>query len=256
MSHQRAFTLLELLVVLALIAIIVGITVPSYHAIRNASYVAKDLAHIRNLQVAHFAYLADRNGKFIDAGLSHGGLANESVAWINTLQKYYDNALVLHSPLDTSKHWPKAEGGEGIPVPPSTDRYRRTSYGLNNYLTQYSPTAAIDPTQAATRIGRVRSPAATAHFLIMAYEGTFAGADHTHVETWEVSPNAAFEAGNHVQTNAVSGPERDWTSRSNYGFLDGHAETLPFSGVYVDADTNRFNPELSSQFAVTLDMAP
>ena len=256
MSHRHAFSLIELLVVLALIGLIIAITVPSFHAIRDGAHAARDLTQIRALQIAHFAYLTDHHGRFIDAGLSHGGLANESVAWINTLQEYYDNPLVLHSPLDKSKHWPKDEGGEGIPVPPSTDRFRRTSYGINNYLTQYSPIAAIDPAQSATRIGKVRSPAATVHFLIMTFEGTFAGADHTHIENWEVATNPAIAAAAHVQTDAVRGPMREWNSVSNYGFLDGHAETLEFSEVYVDAATNRFNPEVSSQFAVTLDMAP
>jgi len=255
MTCKRAFTLIELLVVLAIIGLIIAIAVPSFFAIRRGALVAKDLAQLHNLQTAHFAYLTDHHGKFIDAGLSHGGLANESIAWINTLEPYYDTEVVLRSPLDKSPHWPKSEGGQGVPVPPSTDRFRRTSYGCNNYLTQYSPTAAIDPRQAATRISKVRSPAATVHFLIMAFEGTFAGADHTHIESWEIAPNPAVEAGNHVQTNAVSGPERDWTSVSNYGFLDGHAETLPFSGVFQNALTNRFNPEVSSQFAITIEIA-
>lgn len=256
MSSQRnAFTLIELLVVLGVISLIIAIVLPSYAAIRRGAHVARDLAHLRGLQIAHFTYLTDHDGRFIDAGLSHGGLANESVAWVNTLRKQYDNTLVLHSPLDISKHWPKAEGGEGLPVPPSSDRFRRTSYGINNYLTQYSPKAAIDPAKGARRLGNVRAPASTVHFLIMAFEGEYAGADHTHVETWELAPNAAVEAANQVQTNAVSGPPGDWRSTSNYGFLDGHAETLQFSGVFQDAAVNRFNPEVSSQFNIMLDQA-
>lgn len=253
MFHRRAFTLVELLVVLAIIAVIVAIAVPSYSYVRRSAAVVKDLSQLRSLQTAHFQFMTEHDGKFIDAGLSHGGLANETVAWINTLQPYYDNKLVLHSPLDTSPHWPKSEDGMGVPVPPSTDRFRRTSYGVNNYLTQYSPIAAIDPLQAATRLSKVRSPVATVHFLIMAYEGTFSGADHTHIENWEVAPDAAVEAANNVQTNAVRGPASDWTSVSNYGFLDGHVETLEFSGVFQNADVNRFNPEVSSQFAFKLD---
>jgi len=255
MLNRKGFTLLELIVVLAIIAVIIAIAVPSFAGFRRSALVTRDLAQIRSLQTAHFSFMTAHDGKFIDAGLAHGGLANEAVAWINTLEKEYGNALVLRSPLDTSPHWPKEEAGQGVPVPPSTNRFRRTSYGVNNYLTQYSPIAAIDPMQAHTRLSKVKAPSQTVHFLIMAFTGTYAGADHTHVESWEVSATPAIEAGNHVQTNAVSGQEHVWNSVSNYGFLDGHAETQPFSGVFQDAAVNRFNPDVSFLFARALDTA-
>ena len=37
-------------------------------------------------------------------------------------------------------------------------------------------------------------------------------------------------------------------ARSNWSFLDGHVETLPFGEVYVDDARNRLDPAVSGAF--------
>lgn len=254
MRHPRGFTLVELLVVIALIALTLGLLIPALSGLRHASRVVKDLTQIRSLQQAHFTCAVDHRGELIDVGLSHGGQANESVAWINTLAEYYDHPLVLRSPLDESTHWPPGQGG-GVPLPGSTDRYRRTSYGRNNYLSRtYSPHAAIDPAHVHDRLSRITDHAGTIDFLPMAYEGEFAGADHVHVENWWVGHFAPdmppTVAASQMQTNAVSGADAGWSSRANYGFLDGHARTLGFAKIYRSPEINRFDPDVAAFFSI------
>jgi prepilin-type processing-associated H-X9-DG protein len=82
----------------------------------------------------------------------------------------------------------------------------------------------------------------------MAFEGPFAGADHPHVESWMVpgKPDSPpVLAARQIQTNAHGGREQSWESRSNYGFLDGHADSLSFRNVYVNPKTNNFDPEVA-----------
>ena len=61
-----------------------------------------------------------------------------------------------------------------------------------------------------------------------------------------------------TQTNAVKGNLNSWDATSNYGFLDGHVETLMLSEVFVskyeggDEGTNRFDPEVSWQWAARM----
>lgn len=252
------WTIIELLLVLAIISVLAGLLLPALKGARRGAIAAKCLTNLRNLQLAHWSYMMSNDGRFIDAGLPHGGLANDDVAWVNTLEEYYGSTLALRSPADLSPHWPADVPGGGTPVPGTTDRYRRTSYGINNYLSRsYSPAAAIDPAAAADRLSKVTDPSNTVHFLIMAFEGNFAGSDHVHVEEWwnpAAPPDSGFpaiQAAEQCQTNAHGGPERSFGSRSNWGFLDGHVENAMFSEVYLDRDNlNRFDPDVSKHFAM------
>jgi prepilin-type N-terminal cleavage/methylation domain-containing protein/prepilin-type processing-associated H-X9-DG protein len=266
MRGTRGFTLIELLVVVAILAVLVGMLFPAFGKVRHAALAAKDLTNLRNMQMAHVGYINDNKGRFIDVGLGHGGSDhNAQVSWFNTLQEYYQNELLLRSPLDTSPHWSLSSGGAGQEIPGWTEepyRFRRTSYGMNAYLSEtlapiYLETG--DRTDIYARLTKVKSPVNTVQFMIMAFEGEYAGADHVHPEGWAPAgvPNdvAPGLAASQIQTNAVGGPERSWDSKTNYGFLDGHVETARFGQVFVNAQVNRFDPSVSSSYAATMASA-
>ncbi len=239
MSCTRyAFTLIELLVIIAIIGILLGLVLPALGAARRAAMTMKCLANMRNMEVAHWMYMTDNDGRFIRVGLSHGGsLADEQVAWINTLSDYYGSALLARSPVDDSPHWGPAPLGQSIPNAPA-DQRRRTSYGVNNFLDEVKV-----PWGGPYRLEKVIQPSATVHFVIMTFTGEFAGADHPHVENWV--GNIPVRAALHLQTNAHGGPPNDWGAVSNYGFLDGHAQTSTFQDVYQDLNINNFDPAVA-----------
>jgi prepilin-type processing-associated H-X9-DG protein len=195
-------------------------------------------------------YLNEHHGRFIRVGLAHAGAhADESNAWINTLKEYYGSSLLHRSPVDHSPHWPTSDGGDGVPVPGSAGQFRRSSYGVNNFLdptvTPWGPDFDRDwPDHHFYHLNNTPNPSATAHFIIMAFEGEFAGADHPHVELWgDYKP--WLEAGRQLQIAAHGGPDRGPDSISNYGFLDGHAETLGFNEAYSNIRTNKFDPAIA-----------
>ena len=140
--RRRAFTIVELLVVVAVIAVLVAILFPALSGFRQRGAVVACATQMRELSLAQADYATENNGRMIDAGLSHGGTGNPDVAWINTLVPTLSSPEALKSPLDSSRHWSTELGGEGTPIPGTDGRLRRTSYGLNNYLTQYSPAKA------------------------------------------------------------------------------------------------------------------
>ena len=106
----------------------------------------------------------------------------------------------------------------------------------------------------------------------MAEFGQFAGADHVHVQQWSgsripstmvpfiASQQASIGAygGSHANwadpLSRYSGEDLDiarsnsvdagWETASNYSFLDGHAETMRFSEVYENEESNLFDPRL------------
>lgn len=261
---RRAFTILELLVVAAIVALLVGLLVPALAGVRQNGRRAEDVALIRQVELAHVGYATDNRGRFADVGLPHGGatLAPER-SFAVSLQPYLDHPRALRSPLDESPHWSAESGGRGVPIPGTSDRFRVTSYGANNFVTRFSPATATtgDPRAVADRLARVPAPSATVHLLHMVFtdDDGFCGADHVHVENWRIDPprRAALQ----TQTDAVGGRAAGGDATSNYGFLDGHVETRSFDQVYVApalsspdlAPLNRFDPEVSAQFAVRID---
>ncbi len=238
--RRGAFSLVELLVVVSIIAILAGILLPSLAAGRKAAQRTKCLANMRSLEIAHTIYMHDNKGLLINVGLAHGGTHVNPLMWFNTLEQYYGSKLVARSPVDDSPHWGPAPVGSPIPNAPSTQR-RVTSYGVNNFLD-----SVIVPWGGPYRLDTVPRPSATVHFLLMAFTGEFAGADHPHVENWTGS-QAPLKAQQQVQINAHGGPGGAWGSVSTWGFLDGHTSVLPFREVFTNVSTNpssvnRFDP--------------
>jgi prepilin-type N-terminal cleavage/methylation domain-containing protein len=109
---SRAFTLIELIVVLAIIAILMSLVYPMYTGISERAKATKDMSNLRQIGIATQTYLND----------SDGMLFSPATSWMSQLSpKYFSGWRGFQSPFDKR---PSSEGGTGMPVSP-------ISYGVN-----------------------------------------------------------------------------------------------------------------------------
>lgn len=129
MPRPRAFTLVELLIVIGILAILIGLFLPALQKARREADRAKCLSNMRNMKLAQWMYVTDQRRWLIQGGMAHGGVhADEQITWFNTLNRYYGGKLAPRCPADSSAYWDQ-------PVPGSaTGQLRRTSYGINGFL--------------------------------------------------------------------------------------------------------------------------
>jgi len=221
---RSGFSLVELLVVVGIVAVLISILAPALGSARHSARATADLANMRSLEQTHQAYMTAHKGTML--GTSHG------VSWTDVLREF-NNGLLMRSPLDQSPHFP---GGE-----PVDGQFRETSYSINFLL---SP----DNEDGVSQISLVPAPSSTIHFVFAAFTGAAAVADHVHPNLWW-SPLGPSEipgrASSEMQINVVRGEPFAWIALGNYGFLDGHAETLRFEQTYTDRESNQFDPDVA-----------
>ena len=111
----RAFTIIELLVVMAVIAILITIAYPVYTGIVERGKATKDLSNLRQIGIATQSFMNDNDG-FLFA---------YNASWMSQLNpKYVASWGVFQSPFDRRT---PSEGGTSSPVSP-------ISYGINQNI--------------------------------------------------------------------------------------------------------------------------
>lgn len=233
-GRRRAFTLVELLVVIGIIAVLIAILLPTLTRAREAASSTQCLSNIRQLQIAQLAYAASEDNALVVAGDG-----TDQGAWIASLQAYSSSSLVRRCTSDRSMYFDEPIPGSSPP------RRRTTSYGINNYI---SPTHAPFGVEIIRKFTQVRRTSRIIQFAELAEVGSYAGADHLHVDQFyfALAPNVTLtRIGQQMPLGRHGGKKESWDARLNYSFLDGHAESLTVREVYTNPRINLFNPALA-----------
>ncbi len=205
------FTLLELLIVIAIIAVLLALLLPVLSAARRQGKATVCLSNLRSMGLAVQMYANSNEDHLVTAALGHGVAADSQGTWLNSLRKDYGNELLLRCPADESPHW--------ITPVPSNGLLRHTSYGVNWYTV--GQVGGKGPFDVLTRIPH---PSTTIYVVDLAEHGPPAIADHVHPETWFSNPS--FLAARQVAIERHLG-------KANYNFIDGHVEALRFEQTYL-----------------------
>jgi prepilin-type N-terminal cleavage/methylation domain-containing protein len=203
-NRSPAFTIIEMIVVLAVIAIMMALVYPAYTTISQRAKATKDLSNLRQIGILMQTYLNDKDG-ILPAMSAAPGIGTNLVPVI--YPKYIGSRRVFQSPFD------RRAGVESDSAP--------VSYGINQNM-YASPGIAGNTT-------KVVSPSMT---ILMApnYSGNPGAA-----ASWTSLAAAAPFVANLVPGGAAGmtiGPQVNG-AQINALFCDLHAETMAFGSSSV-----------------------
>src|SRR6266446_7201753 len=198
----RAFTLIEMAVVLAVIAIMMAFVYPAYVGMSQRAKATKDMSNLRQIGLATQTYLND----------SDGVLFSPATSWSSQLNpKYFSAWRGFQSPFDKRA---SSESGTGTPVSP-------ISYGVNS---------KIYPSGAAMSATKITKPTA---FILFAPAQTSATAVAFQGRADTAAPGVTLLGNTGTVTSSPGGVATGGTFNSrqkiNALFADLHCETMSWT---------------------------
>lgn len=106
-GSRQAFTLVELLVVIVLIAMLSAIIVPASERILHSARASHCLGNLRNLGAALQLYLGDHNNLLPELVLARESRDEEKPALDTVLSAYVENPQVFHCKADNRNLYEK-----------------------------------------------------------------------------------------------------------------------------------------------------
>jgi prepilin-type N-terminal cleavage/methylation domain-containing protein len=202
---DRAFTLIEMIVVLGIIAILMSFTYPAYVTFSQRAKGTKDMSNLRQIAIGTQMYMNDNNGVFPGSA---------TLTWMSQLeqnQKYLSSWRVLESPFDNRS---TSELGNAT---------TRISYGINaNVLPGNVPISADKITKPVTFI--VFAPAQD-NTATVAFQGL----------ATTTAPGVTLLGNNNAVTSSPGGVPAGGThnnrTKINALCADWHVETMLWSGT-------------------------
>jgi prepilin-type N-terminal cleavage/methylation domain-containing protein/prepilin-type processing-associated H-X9-DG protein len=203
---SRAFTLIELIVVLGVIAILMSMVYPMYTSISERAKATKDMSNLRQIGLATQTYLNDNDGV----------LFSPATPWSSQLklnQKYLSVWRILQSPFDKR---PSSELGDGT-TPISYGVNARIYPLINGTLSSLPATRITNPT-GFILFAPAQNSAATVTFQGVATTG---------------APGVNLLGNNNGVTSAPGGLATGGTHNNrrliNALFADLHCETMSWT---------------------------
>ena len=224
--NERAFTLVELLVVIGIIAVLIALLMPALSAAREQSKSVKCLSNLRSLGQATFMYAAQNGGYF---PISHNSLGDE---WDFT-----------RTPGGIVPGIVWAGGGTNLAVQqcPSYDSRSTTvtdPYTGYNYNTSYigggagEVTPLGNPHVRPAKMGLVHRSSEIALFG----DGQFTGGTNKYMRAPLTMSMTDIGDGVGLATRAAGTQGYRHLNRTNVCYCDGHAESV--SDRFTAAGTN------------------
>ena len=207
LSH-KGFTLVELLVVIALIVALAGVLVPLGKGMLTRSRAANCSQNLRQIGLAAMMYASDNN---MTLPVTTHQRTKGGKSWTLTLQPYASGTITFKCHQDANIA-------------------RGYTYAINDFLT---PNPSGAPELNFSILAKIDYPQAT--FMFAEAAPSYTNSDHFHFTDYSGGqvPPGVFE----VQVAVKAHGEK-----ANYLFADGHVETLSWAEVQarLSAGGSRF----------------
>jgi prepilin-type N-terminal cleavage/methylation domain-containing protein/prepilin-type processing-associated H-X9-DG protein len=258
-AKRAAFTLVELLVVIGIIAVLIAILLPVLSKARQAANQTKCMSNIRQIVQAFVMYENDNYGFFPNGAIKTATHDEDWIWWqpdISPTQpriseigehgvgKYLDisqnNLKVMQCPGDQLDFRPNSPSGGAYPPYPC-------SYTMNNFFHSVVPAnaAGFDDKQGVEKITAVVQP--SSKILIIEEDEHTIDDGYATIYPYPSNSSGVFastpftnllairhDISRQIQADTITAalPVPNLQCRGNAGFCDGHAEYLPRSTVH------------------------
>lgn len=220
---RSGFTLVELLVVLGIVALLISLLAPVLSGVRRSAQSTTCLSQLRQLGLATSLYAHDHRGLLPRS--SHSALAHRVMPWGYALMPY----------LGKGHYQGPGEAWDDLFNRlyrcPAADRADRYSYGKNVWF-------ELTAEESGEVLGRSSGPVfpkinsckCGCGPVLFGEINANAMTDHVMAHFWHFGGEPEIDRTRHGRT-------------SNYVFLDGHAESLPFNETFdLSRSVDRWNP--------------
>jgi prepilin-type N-terminal cleavage/methylation domain-containing protein len=210
-KQRRAFTLVELLVVITIIAVLASVAFSVFTGVQERARAAQDMNNLRQIGLATQMYMNDNDGTIFSS----------TVTWMSQLNpKYVPSWKVFQSPFD--KRSASEAGDATTPI----------SYGLNGNSV------------AGTLSDKITNPSAFIMFAPAQASGTtvaFQG------DPTAASPGVTVFQSTSKPGDSASGGTHSHRARINAIFADIHTESMPWS-TFINATNSTSDPNAAQRW--------
>lgn len=226
-KSRNAFTLVELLVVMAVIAILATLATSIYTAVQRASQKAACMSKMRSMGNAMILYTQDNDGEYPRS--SHSSFSFRVYPWGRAISKYMG---LTDKEAPTVAEWTEILKKDFTCPAHKKKVATNSSYGMNVF---YELRPEADDYEGSPETWRSAMTVPQPQRTILLAEMKDTSVDHIMAHFWSAKGDA-FEVD---QT-------RHGDTGSHYVFADGHVEYLTVAETFDPAKgINLWNPSLA-----------